>query len=91
MSNQVLLNCIESACKSFEHRKISIAELQLAIESNGEALERVSSEEFSKLHDFCNALERLEFGCLVDNQYSEGCKVIVELRIFLKELSRRQG
>jgi len=86
MSNNDRLSAILVACDEFESGQRTLSSLQATIEANGEALEAVPRSVFSTLHDFCNALEKIEFACLAERQLGEGKKVTSSLRTFIASL-----
>jgi len=89
MRNESAIRLIEAACNEFEQGRIPIEELQLQIEGNGQAIEGISRQDYGRLHDYCNQLERIQFTCLLEKQYGEAIGVIHDLRQFLSEIDRR--
>lgn len=90
MGNTDLVRHILEACDEYNHNKISVAQLQTTVETIGISLEGVGNDIYSQLHDFSNELERIQFACLQEKQYSEACTVIDRLRKYLEILARRQ-
>lgn len=86
MGNTDLVRHILEACDEFKHKEISVAQLQATVETNGISLEGVGNDVYSQLHDFGNELERIQFACLQEKQYSEACAVIDRLRKYLEIL-----
>ena len=76
MTNTRLVNRILEACARFERKEISIAELQALLEGNASALEGVDKKVYSEIHNFSNALERIQFACLLERQHEETCSLI---------------
>jgi len=76
MINTRLVNRILEACDRFERKKISIAELQALLEGNASALEGVDKKVYAEIHKFSNALERIQFACLLERQHEETCSLI---------------
>jgi hypothetical protein len=86
MTNRSLIHSIRTSCDNFIDGTLSLSDFQQAIEGNGQAIEGMSSDVYAKLHSFCNALERIEFACIAEKQYEEGCKIAKAIKQFLYDL-----
>lgn len=86
MGNADLVRHILEACEEYRRNELSVAQLQATVETNGTALEGVEKEMYARLHAFSNELERIQFACLQEKQYSETCAVIGQLRKSLETL-----
>jgi len=84
MTNTRLVKRTLEACARFERkevstgstRRISIAELQALLEGNASALEGGDKKVYAEIHKFSNALERIQFACLLERQHEETCSLI---------------
>ena len=84
MINTRLVNRTLEACARFERKEISIAELQALLEGNASALEGGDKKVYSEIHNFSNALERIQFACLLERQHEETCSLIKQIRNYLR-------
>ncbi len=87
MTNDILLARILAACEGFERKGLSVASLQSSLEINASALEGVGNDVHSKLREFSNALETIQFTWPSETQYQKTCLVIEELREYLRSSS----
>ena len=83
MTNAKLVGRILKACERFERGELSAADLQAAFEANAFALVGMDKGVYSKLHEFDNALEKIQFSSLLETRYQETCAVIKEIRDYL--------
>ncbi len=83
MTNTKLVGRILKACERFERGDIGVTDLQAVLEANAFALVGLDKSVYSKLHEFDNALERIQFSSPLQARYQETCAVIKELRAFL--------
>lgn len=88
MGNFQLIESIRTACDRFDRDEITLSDLQAAIEGSGQALEGVSRGVYTQLHDYCNALELIEFGRRTEQQQAEGRVVTTQVRDFLCGLEK---
>jgi len=85
MTNSKLVGKILKACERFERGEITVADLQAVFEANAFALVGLDKNVYSKLHEFDNALERIQFSSPLQTRYQETCAAIKELRAFLRD------
>jgi hypothetical protein len=84
MTNTKLVGKILKACERFERGELALSDLQAVFEANAFALVGLDKSVHSKLHEFDNALERIQFSSPLQTRYQETCTVIKELRDFLR-------
>jgi hypothetical protein len=84
MTNSKLVGKILKACERFERGEITVADLQAVFEANAFALVGLDKSVYSKLHEFDNALERIQFSSPLQARYQETSILIKELRAFLR-------
>ncbi|MDV3350218.1 hypothetical protein QGP82_16040 [Leptothoe sp. LEGE 181152] len=84
--NYTLQSNILRDCKRFENKEISVAELQQSLETYGSLLEDVERVIFQRLHNYSNELEIIQYARLLDEHYSETCKVIMKIRDCLETI-----
>ena len=84
MANDRLVGKILDACERFERGDLSVAELQAALEINAWALMGVDKSVRSKLREFSNDLENIQFASPLETRYQATCVVIKELRAYLR-------
>ncbi len=84
MANKELAGKILKACERFERGEISVADLQAIFEANAFALVGLDKSVYSRLHEFDNALERIQFSSPLQARYQETSALIKEIREFLR-------
>jgi len=84
MTNNKLVGKILKACERFERGELTLTDLQAVFEANAFALVGLDKSVYSKLHEFDNTLERIQFSSPLQTRYLETCTVIKELRAFLR-------
>ena len=85
MTNSKLVGRILKACERFERGELTVADLQAVFEANAFALVGLDKDAHSKLHEFDNVLERIQFSSPLQARYQETCAAIKELRAFLRD------
>ncbi len=85
MTNGRLVGKILKACERFERGEITVTDLQAVFEANAFALVGLDKSVYSKLHEFDNTLERIQFSSPLQSRYQETSILIKELRAFLRD------
>ncbi len=85
MTNSRLVGKILKACERFERGEITVTDLQAVFEANAFALVGLDKSVYSKLHEFDNTLERIQFSSPLQSRYQETSAAIKELRAFLRD------
>jgi hypothetical protein len=83
MTNSRLVGKILKACERFERGEISLTDLQAIFEANAFALVGLDKSVYAKLHEFDNALERIQFSSPLQTRYQETSALIKEIRDFM--------
>ena len=84
MTNGKLVGKILKACERFERGEITVTELQAVFEANAFALVGLDKNVYSKLHEFDNVLERIQFSSPLQTRYQETSALIKEIRAFMR-------
>jgi hypothetical protein len=83
MTNSRLVGKILKACERFERGEISLTDLQAIFEANAFALVGLDKAVYAKLHEFDNAMERIQFSSPLQTRYQETSALIKEIRDFM--------
>jgi hypothetical protein len=86
MTNNQLVGKILKACERFERGELTVADLQAVFEANAFALVGLDKSVHSRLHEFDNALERIQFSSPLQARYQETSALIKEIRDFLRSV-----
>jgi hypothetical protein len=84
MMNSRLVGKILKACERFERGEISLTDLQAIFEANAFAMVGLDKAVYAKLHEFDNALERIQFSSPLQTRYQEASTLIKEIRDFMR-------
>ncbi len=84
MTNSKLVGKILKACERFERGEITVTDLQAVFEANAFALVGLDKAVYAKLHEFDNALERIQFSSPLQTRYQETSILIKEIRDFMR-------
>jgi hypothetical protein len=80
MTNKQLVGKILKACERFERGELTVTDLQAVFEANAFGLVGLDKSVHSKLHEFDNALERIQFSSPLQARYQETSALIKEMR-----------
>ena len=86
MTNNQLVGKILKACERFERGELTVTDLQAVFEANAFALVGLDKSVHSKLHEFDNALEQIQFSSPLQARYQETSALIKEIRDFLRSV-----
>jgi hypothetical protein len=84
MTNKQLVGKILKACERFERGELTVTDLQAVFEANAFALVGLDKSVYAKLHEFDNALERIQFSSPLQTRYQETSTLIKEMRDFMR-------
>ncbi len=85
MTNSKLVGKILKACERFERGDITVTDLQAVFEANAFALVGLDKSVYARLHEFDNALERIQFSSPLQTRYQETSVLIKEIRDFMRK------